>query len=242
MPLRDHFRSPLDDRHSWDSLHGTWPVMMLVKLNLHLPQRTIAGPTIHLGSPIEIDLAEMEQSRSAWSDDEDAGGVALTTYAPARAKLTVEASMDDLDTYELRVFDLHRGRRLVAAVEIVSPSNKDRPEHRAYFTTKVASLLKQQVCVTIVDIVTTIDFNLYAELLTLLERSDPALTDFPSKTYAVTLRTRSEQKLSLLDAWYYPLAFGQALPTMPLWLTPTLAIPLELEDSYEDACRTLRIA
>ena len=24
MPLRDHFRSPVKDRHTWDSLHAGW--------------------------------------------------------------------------------------------------------------------------------------------------------------------------------------------------------------------------
>jgi hypothetical protein len=27
MPLRDHFRSPLNDVHSWDELHGGWPML-----------------------------------------------------------------------------------------------------------------------------------------------------------------------------------------------------------------------
>jgi hypothetical protein len=29
MPLRDHFRPPLDDVHSWDELHGGWPEKQL---------------------------------------------------------------------------------------------------------------------------------------------------------------------------------------------------------------------
>jgi hypothetical protein len=32
MPLRDHFRPPLDDVHSWDELHGGWPMMIVQKL------------------------------------------------------------------------------------------------------------------------------------------------------------------------------------------------------------------
>jgi hypothetical protein len=37
------------------------------------------------------------------------------------------------------------------------------------------------------------------------------------------------------------LALGQPLPTLPLWLADDLAIPLELEPSYEETCRVLRI-
>jgi hypothetical protein len=32
MPLRDHFRPPLDDVHSWDELHGGWPMMIVQEL------------------------------------------------------------------------------------------------------------------------------------------------------------------------------------------------------------------
>jgi len=37
MPLRDHFRPPLDDVHSWDELHGGWPMMIVRKLVEVLP-------------------------------------------------------------------------------------------------------------------------------------------------------------------------------------------------------------
>ena len=38
-----------------------------------------------------------------------------------------------------------------------------------------------------------------------------------------------------------PLAVGQPLGTLPLWLADNLAVPLELEASYEETCRILRI-
>src|SRR5271165_3886871 len=45
--------------------------------------------------------------------------------------------------YEVLIFDLERDRRLVAAVEIVSPANKDRPESRQLFVAKCFHLLRQ---------------------------------------------------------------------------------------------------
>ena len=53
----------------------------------------------------------------------------------------------------MRIYDTERGRQLVAAIEIISPSNKDRPESRDIFVGKVASLLQQSVCVSLVDLV-----------------------------------------------------------------------------------------
>jgi hypothetical protein len=41
--------------------------------------------------------------------------------------------------------------------------------------------------------------------------------------------------------WTHTLALGTPLPTLPLWLAENFAVPLELELSYEETCRVLRI-
>jgi len=57
----------------------------------------------------------------------------------------------------------------------------------------------------------------------------------------VTLRLRYEGRRRIMDNWYHPLSIGQTLPSLPIWLTPTHAVPLDLEASYEETCRTFRI-
>jgi hypothetical protein len=44
-----------------------------------------------------------------------------------------------------------------------------------------------------------------------------------------------------LEAWAQALELGQPLPTMPLWLAHDLAVPLELDESYEQSCGILNI-
>jgi len=89
----------------------------------------------------------------------------------------VETQLADADEYEVRVYDTQRGRRRVAAVELISPANKDRPESRGQFVAKCAALLRQRVSVVIVDLVTVRDFNLYADLLDLTGEQNPAIGD-----------------------------------------------------------------
>ena len=178
------------------------------------------------------------------SDGGNAGtgsGMALATYSPLTPTLTLEPRLPDQDVYEVRIYDSRRNRRLVAAIEIVSPSNKDRPETRGTFVAKAAALLKHDICLSMIDIVSTSGFNLYGELLRFLESTDPVLGDEPAPIYAATLRLRSEGRRRLLDSWYHPLTIGQPLPTLPVWLKPTLAVALDVESSYEETCRTLRI-
>ena len=96
---------------------------------------------------------------------------------------------------------------------------------------------------SVVDIVTERQANLYAEMLTRLDQADPRLGDPPPAVYAVTLRRRKPRRLPpRLDVWFFPLAVGQPPPTVPLWLSPSLRIDLPLEPSYQEVCRLLRIA
>lgn len=105
---------------------------------------------------------------------------------------------------------------------------------------KVAGLLQQDVCVSVVDPVSIRQANLYADLLDLLGHADPQLAPARPHLYAVTLRAR--KRSGLLDAWFYPMTVGQPLPTLPVWLGPDLRIMLPLETSYEETCRLLHIA
>lgn len=177
MPLRDHFRPPLEHRRSWDELLGAWPTVMVMALNKTLPPAFVAGPHIQLATQREEE-------------------VTLTQ-----------------DEYEVLIHDTHHDRRLVAAVEIVSPANKDRPDHRRVFVAKCAALLRQRVSVALVDVVTTRQSNLYNELLELIGQ---ALASKPMPLYAAVCRLTREEESRRLETWENSLAVGQPLPTLPL--------------------------
>jgi len=240
MPLRDHFRPPLSDRASWEELNGGWPMVIVQHLGRTLPDRYVAAPRVHLGSQAEVDVATLDRAvgRVAGSGPPDNGGGPSAAWAPAAPTLAVETELADADEYEVREYDTQRGRRLVAAVELISPANKDRPESRGQFVAKCAALLRERVSVVLVDVVTVRDFNLYAELLQLIGERDPAMRD---AIYAVACRWCPRGASRWLEAWSRPLAVGEALPTLPLWLSDELAIPLDLEASYEQTCHDLRI-
>ena len=241
MPLRDHFRPPLDDVTSWEQFHAQWPAMIVLSLQRRLPPQFVAGPRVHLGSMIEIDVGTFEQEESSHSSFGNGnGGVATAIWAPAKPTLSVASDLPDQDEYEVLIHT-KRGRRLVAAIEIVSPSNKDRPEHRRVFTAKCAALLQRGVSVTIVDLVTTRNFNLYGELLELIGLTDPALGPESPPLHASACRCRPSDEGSVLEAWAHALELGRPLPTLPVWLAENLCVPLELESSYEETCRVLRI-
>jgi hypothetical protein len=203
MPLRDHFRPPLDDRAAWEELYGGWPAVIVQRLHGVLPPGYVAGPKVHAGA---------------------------------------ETELPDSDEYEVRVYDARRGRRLVAAIALVSPANKDRPDKRNAFVGKCAALLRSGVAVSIVDVVTTRQFNLYAELMTFVGHPDPTMNVHPPHLYAGTCRWVRRAPKAILESWSHALVVGQPLPQLPLWLADALVVPLDLDQSYERTCRDLWIA
>jgi hypothetical protein len=243
MPLRDHFRPPVSTRSSWEGLHGGWPMAIVQRLAPLLPPDFTAEPRVHLGPYFEVDVCayEDEEPKVPWASSAADPNGGTATWAPPAPTLTVPVDLAEQYAYEVLVYDHSRGRQLVAAVEIVSPANKDRPENRRAFVTKCAALLQQGVSVSLVDLVTTRNFNLYCDLLALLDRTDPAFTAEPPAIYAVTCRCRAAGRTPTLTSWAYPLAVGAPLPTLPLWLSDGLSVSLELEASYEETCRVLRI-
>ena len=78
-------------------------------------------------------------------------------------------------------------------------------------------------------------------MLDLIGQTDPLLSPEPPGIYAVACRWRRRANQPFLETWTRPLALGEPLPTLPLWLSSDLAIPLNLESSYEETCKALRI-
>jgi len=244
MPLRDHFRPPVSRRASWQEIHGMWPANIVQQLKKQLPPGYVSAPLVHLGSQIEVDIAtyERDDAQAGFSDTAGEGGVATATWNVAEPSVAVETEIPDYDEFEIRIYDAERERTLVAVIELVSPANKDRPETRNAFVGKCAALLQKGIAVSIVDVVTTRQFNLYTELMAFLGHADPTMGAEPPAIYAASCRWLQGKRRAKLETWSHTLAVGQPLPTLPLWLTPRLVIPLALEESYEKACDDLSVA
>ena len=235
MPLRDHFHSPLNDRRSWDELHGMWPGVIATMLNRHMPTGYAASPMVHLGKLAEVDVAAFEEP----FDEPRRKRPPVDPWSPSAATVLVAKRTRLPDEYAVEIRELKRGRKLVASIEIVSPSNKSKLENRRKFLHKCDSLLRAGVCVTIVDVVTSRKANFYRSLLHDFRKAPngPA-TDGP--IYAATLRaTVGTDRTTTTEAWAEPLAVGDALPTLPVWVNATTAIPLELEARDRQSLETL---
>jgi hypothetical protein len=242
MPLLDHFHPPMTPRHGWESFHSNWATRIADVLNdKWLPSEFLAEEYTKSGARLEIDVATFDE----------VSGLVPTRNGPSTATLAAPAysaphparsvPVTFADTYEVRIKTTVGDARLVAAIELISPSNKDRPEERAAFAAKCASYLKEGVSVMIVDVVTTRKANLHAELLRLL--AAPPGADLPAEAelYAVSYRPVSRAENTEIDLWPAACAVGEPLPTLPLHLVHDLFVPVNLEESYMEARRRRRL-
>lgn len=240
MPLRDHFRPPVTDIASWEELHGAWPGTIAVRLNSILPPDYRSGVRVLLGSAVELDVAAFETRDSGKPGPPSHAFDQALAWKASSPTVLLETEELTPPEYEVRVYDMRHSRRLVAVVEIVSPRNKDRPEARDAFVSKCHALLQQEVCVAIVDPVTERSANLYAELAARIGARPPATAD--RSIYAASCRAHWSGRRYQVEGWEHALAVGSPLPTLPLWISETYYVPLELERTYEETCKGLRIA
>ena len=242
MPLLDHFHPPLDERIPWESFHSSWATRIADALNDRwLPPEFLAAEHAHAGR-VEIDVATYENATTA-SPSTSNGGTALTLAAPVWAPPAPARTMPAVfpDTFEVRVFSTCGGLTLVGAIELISPGNKDRPAEQRAFASKCASYLSQGISVIIVDIVTNRRANLHNEILRLMEAADTLQLPAEVELYAVAYRPLRRGQGDDIDVWRSPLALGRALPTLPLGLRGDLAIPVDFEATYADACLRKRL-
>ncbi|MFO0801557.1 MAG: DUF4058 family protein [Gemmataceae bacterium] len=242
MPLRDHFHSPIKDRRSWQSFHATWPIKLVDALLGKLPEGFVAEPRATLGKFYELDIGVLDSVQQELPPESKAGGVATLPRVAPRPTMTTELDIGEHYEFEVLIHEEVFEKRLVAAVEFVSPANKDRAEHRKAFVAKCGSLLQSGVCVAIVDVVTTRSFNLYEQLLDYFEVEDSLLKPAAPGLYCVSCRSAKGVSESRFETWFYPIELGKPIPELPVWLDDGLHVMLDLEGSYEQTCKTLQIA
>lgn len=163
MLVADHFSPKIRAINRFYSFHNAWVTHIAGDLNALLPENFIAEPTLQIGGLIEIDA----QASELLAEGENRQ---ISRYQVLPATASLPASFPD--ETEVYIVDLDVARQTVSVIEIVSPSNKDRPQHRDTFIAKCLNLISQGISLIIADTVTTRLFNFHNELMWRLESKD----------------------------------------------------------------------
>ena len=225
MPIHDWTRV---DAGLFHNFHQGWTVALCNALNGGvLPPSYFALIEQKLQGPIP-DVLTLQLPSGPKIADNGPVGVAVAT-SPPRARLVRRNEASGYARKANRVTVRHRHGDVVAVIEIVSPGNKaSRNELRA-FTEKTAALARQGIHLLVIDLFPP-------------GRRDPqgihkALWD---EFEEEDLELPSDKPLTLaaydagppLVAYVEPVAVGDVLPDMPLFLRPEYYVPAPLEASY----------
>jgi hypothetical protein len=236
MPLLDHFHPPLQGRRHWEGFHGWWAAAIAGSLNDHLlPPEYFAEFQVTVGTRIEVDVATFTEDGGAGAPRPNGASTAVLTRAwapPAPAAVMPAIFPDD---FAVKVFSSVAGPTLVAAIELVSPGNKDREETRRAFAVKCAAYLQQGIGVMVVDIVTSRHANLHDDLMALLGHTDGFMFPSPTPLYATAYRPAHREDRNEIDLWREALGIGQPFPTLPLAVRGLGCLPIDLEGTYTEA-------
>jgi len=233
MPMHDWTRVDPNDYHDF---HLTWIGMLKSALNDgRLPAGYIALAE-HTTPPIVPDIITLSMPGRAGDQPPSLdGGLAIATAPPKVRFAATTDGRKQTTVGRRRVAIRHaRNRHLVAVIEIVSPSNKAKRSELRDLIGKSVQLLRQGVHLVLIDPFPPTDrdpYGLHAVVWKELtgERFTPPV-DKPLTVAAYA--ALGENKYS---SYVEPVAVGDLLPELPLFLTAERYILTPLEETYRAA-------
>lgn len=230
MPLHDW-----KDERGWDGVHLLWLGELVRWLRPRLPEqyRAYVGsvPALTVESTNGRPVLQVRR----WQPDP-------TSPAPAAAATSVLEP--DLEGVASFTFDPHWAIHLdhhgclVAAIELVSPRNKDRREAKESSATRYLGYLRQGVHLLLVDLLPRpVGFSFLDVVGPAVGLAIPG-TPAP---FAASFRVgdpvpNGDAESPVIGVRHRGLQPGQPLPALPLALLARQSVTVDLEQTYRDAC------
>jgi hypothetical protein len=173
------------------------------------------------------------QDQPPQASDADGGGTATALQTRPQTRYMAETDSEFYRRKKSSIVVRHvSGDRIVAMIEIVSPGNKGSRHAIRAFVEKACELLEHRIHLLIIDLFPPgpRDPNgVHAAIWQEVEDAPfvlPADKRLTLVAYECDLTTR---------AYIEPLAVGDTLPDMPLFLAPKLWVKVPLEATYQTA-------
>ena len=230
MPLHDW-----TDERGWDSVHPLWLTYLLEWIQPRLPEgyKAFLGgvPALTVasgnGKP-DVSVRQWGQVPPAQSATAGAGVLEPDLETSVAIRLDPQLAVH---------VDFHG--QLIAAIEIVSPRNKDRADAKETYTSRYLGYLRLGVHLMLVDVLPRPrGFSFSDAITSALGMELPPLPPPFAAVYRVgEVVPVGEDMGSLVGLWRRPLRVGQPLPTLPLPLSVHRAIMIDLEETYQRAAK-----
>ena len=226
MPIHDWSRV---DPGIFHHFHQTWTIEISNALNAgRLPPGFFAMAEQIVSGPIP-DVVTLQRLPKASEPPLTGGGIAVAE-APPKAKFVMSAEIDRYAGRANHIVIKHRLGQVVAVLEIVSPGNKNSQHALRALVRKAEELLRRGVSLLVVDLFPPsprdpqgIHKAIWDEI------QDEPFELPPDKPLTVAAYSADESPTAYVE----PVAVGDVLPEMPIFLEPGIYVPAPLETTYE---------
>jgi hypothetical protein len=225
MPIHDWTRVGANRFHAF---HQDWSIEIARALNARLPEGYFALPEQRTGSPEPdvVTLSIPNRDRTSQDNGFSISEKPITTRHMAVADAARYAQKANV----LRIHEPDGD--VVAVIEIVSPGNKDSRYAMKSFTRKAVTYLNAGIHLLIVDLFPPSKRDpqgIHRVIWDRLRDDEFCLPEGKQLTvvsYSAGVSIR---------AFVEPLAVGDTLPDMPIFLTSETYIPCPLEETYQNS-------
>jgi hypothetical protein len=158
------------------------------------------------------------------------GGVVAVTENPPRTRVQTQSDAVTYARKANRISVRHPDGEVVAVIEIVSPGNKDSKHAIRSLARTAAELLHAGVHLLVVDLFPPSKRDPQGIHKVIWDRIRDEPFELPSDK-PLTLAAYSAG--TTITGYIEPVAVGDVLPNMPIFLTPDRYVPCPLESTYQ---------
>ncbi len=225
MPIHDWTRVRSNRFHDF---HQRWMVAICNALNMgRLPPGYFAMVEQKTGGP-EPDIITLELNPPASAAP---GGMAVSLQPP-KARFVARSEAAGYARKANRVTIRHPDGDVVAVIEIISPGNKDSRHAVRTFARKAVAFLQAGVHLLIVDLFPPGPRDPQGIHKVIWDRLHEEPFELPpDKPLTVAAYQADTETVAYIE----PVAVGDSLPDMPIFLTTDRYVPCPLEATYQTA-------
>jgi hypothetical protein len=223
MPLHDWTRVPAGLFHDF---HQSWCIRIKDALNAgRLPKGTIALVEQRSG-PREPDVLAIEASAGRSRLGVEAG---VATMEPPITQMVQRSDKEIYAGRADRIIIRHHLGRIVAVIEILSPGNKDTRAALRHFVDKMVQFLRTGIHILVLDVFPPTPRDPQGIHKAIWDEvGDEAFAFPPGKDRTLVSYEVGDDRIAHIE----PVAVGDVLRDMPLFLASGFHVAVPLESTY----------
>jgi hypothetical protein len=225
MPIHDWTRV---DAGLFHDFHQDWTIELRRSLNAgRLPAGYVALADQQTGGRIP-DVLTLNRNLPTSGMRTSAGGLAVAT-APPKARFILDAEEDTYARRANRIVIRHRHGQVVAVIEIISPGNKNSQTALRAFVRKASDLIWQGIHLLVVDLFPPSERDPQGIQKAIWDEVAARPFELPPDK---PLTVAAYRAVPTKTAYVEPVAVGDELPDMPIFLSDDDYVLAPLEETY----------